>query len=145
MNDKPTLAAIAKAIDHSLLHPALTDAGIRDGCRIAWEHTVATVCGFVKQPDGNYSYAGHRIPGKSVIFDRGRSYPWSSFSYMSSSQFSHTALLVDPDAAIQNAASSSGITVTSNRAPSGMSAFSIIRMRPFLISAGRVVYIAPPG
>jgi deoxyribose-phosphate aldolase len=44
MNEHPTLATIAKAIDHSLLHPTLADAGIRDGCRIAREYDVATVC-----------------------------------------------------------------------------------------------------
>ncbi len=35
---------IAKMIDHSLLHPTMTDAGIRQGCEIARKYEVATVC-----------------------------------------------------------------------------------------------------
>jgi deoxyribose-phosphate aldolase len=39
-----TYAQIAKMIDHSLLHPALTDAELHEGCRIAVNYDVATVC-----------------------------------------------------------------------------------------------------
>jgi deoxyribose-phosphate aldolase len=39
-----TPSAIAKTIDHSLLHPTLTDEGIIEGCRIAVQYDVATVC-----------------------------------------------------------------------------------------------------
>jgi deoxyribose-phosphate aldolase len=35
---------IAKAIDHSLLRPELDDAFIQDGCRLAAEYDVASVC-----------------------------------------------------------------------------------------------------
>ncbi|HEY6292760.1 MAG TPA: deoxyribose-phosphate aldolase [Terriglobia bacterium] len=35
---------LAKMIDHSLLHPTLTDAQIADGCRLAREYDVATAC-----------------------------------------------------------------------------------------------------
>ena len=35
---------IAKMIDHSLLGPALTDAELEAGCRLAAEYDVATVC-----------------------------------------------------------------------------------------------------
>lgn len=35
---------IAKAIDHSLLRPELDDAFIEDGCRLAGEYDVASVC-----------------------------------------------------------------------------------------------------
>jgi deoxyribose-phosphate aldolase len=35
---------IAKAIDHSLLRPELDDAFIEDGCRLAAEYDVASVC-----------------------------------------------------------------------------------------------------
>jgi deoxyribose-phosphate aldolase len=35
---------IAKAIDHSLLRPELDDAFIEDGCRLAAEYHVASVC-----------------------------------------------------------------------------------------------------
>jgi deoxyribose-phosphate aldolase len=35
---------IAKTIDHSLLRPELDDASIEDGCRLAAEYDVASVC-----------------------------------------------------------------------------------------------------
>src|SRR5260370_34813199 len=35
---------IAKAIDHSLLKPELTDAFVEAGCQIAAEYDVASVC-----------------------------------------------------------------------------------------------------
>lgn len=39
-----TERAIAKAIDHSLLKPELDDAFVADGCRLAVEYDVASVC-----------------------------------------------------------------------------------------------------
>src|SRR5512134_2118071 len=39
-----TLKDLAKMIDHSLLHPTLTDADILHGCEIAKRYDVATVC-----------------------------------------------------------------------------------------------------
>jgi deoxyribose-phosphate aldolase len=39
-----TLADIAQMIDHSLLHPTMTDADIKAGCELAKKHQVATVC-----------------------------------------------------------------------------------------------------
>lgn len=44
MTDQPTLHQLAKMIDHSLLHPTLTDAEILKGCEIAKRYDVATVC-----------------------------------------------------------------------------------------------------
>lgn len=41
---KITLESLAKMIDHSLLHPTLTDAEILEGCEIARRYDVATVC-----------------------------------------------------------------------------------------------------
>lgn len=35
---------LAKMIDHSLLHPTMTDADIAAGCRLAREYEVATAC-----------------------------------------------------------------------------------------------------
>ncbi len=35
---------LAKTIDHSLLHPTLTDRELEDGCRLAAEYGVASVC-----------------------------------------------------------------------------------------------------
>ena len=35
---------LAQMIDHSLLHPTMTDQEIEDGCRIAAHYRVATVC-----------------------------------------------------------------------------------------------------
>jgi deoxyribose-phosphate aldolase len=40
----PTLAELAKMFDHSLLQPALTDADLEAGCRLAAEYRVASVC-----------------------------------------------------------------------------------------------------
>ncbi len=44
MNSLPTVAELAKMIDHSLLHPTLTDAQLEAGCALAVRHQVATVC-----------------------------------------------------------------------------------------------------
>jgi deoxyribose-phosphate aldolase len=39
-----TLTDIAKMIDHSLLHPTMTDEQIIEGCNVAKKYDVATVC-----------------------------------------------------------------------------------------------------
>jgi len=39
-----TVKDIAKMIDHSLLNPKFTDGDIREGCKLAAEYGVATVC-----------------------------------------------------------------------------------------------------
>ena len=39
-----TLRALAKMIDHSLLHPTMTDEEIRKGCELARQYDVATAC-----------------------------------------------------------------------------------------------------
>src|SRR5438067_809014 len=39
-----TYTEIAKMIDHSLLQPTLTDRELEDGCRLAREYEVASVC-----------------------------------------------------------------------------------------------------
>jgi deoxyribose-phosphate aldolase len=44
MNECITLQSIAKMIDHSLLHPTMTDAEIRQGCELARRYDVATAC-----------------------------------------------------------------------------------------------------
>lgn len=44
MTDQLTLHQLAKMIDHSLLHPTMTDAEILKGCEIAKKYAVATVC-----------------------------------------------------------------------------------------------------
>lgn len=41
---KYTYAELAKMIDHSLLHPTLTDRELEDGCRLAARYQVASVC-----------------------------------------------------------------------------------------------------
>ena len=41
---KYTFDQLAKMIDHSLLHPTLTDREMEDGCRIAARYGVASVC-----------------------------------------------------------------------------------------------------
>src|SRR5438046_1284049 len=40
----PTLAELAKMFDHSLLQPVLTDADLEQGCQVAIEYKVASVC-----------------------------------------------------------------------------------------------------
>jgi deoxyribose-phosphate aldolase len=44
MNNTITLRELAKMIDHSLLHPTMTDADIRKGCELARRYDVATTC-----------------------------------------------------------------------------------------------------
>lgn len=47
-----TLKEVSKTIDHSLLHPTMTDAELIAGCKLAMEYDVAAVCikpYFVKQ------------------------------------------------------------------------------------------------
>ena len=44
MNAGISLRSLAKTIDHSLLHPTLTDQGILEGCELAKQYGVATVC-----------------------------------------------------------------------------------------------------
>ncbi len=41
---KYTYAELAKMIDHSLLHPTITDQELEDGCRLAAKYGVASVC-----------------------------------------------------------------------------------------------------
>jgi deoxyribose-phosphate aldolase len=43
-NEPVTLRSLAKLIDHSLLHPTLTDADILAGCALAKKYETATVC-----------------------------------------------------------------------------------------------------
>jgi deoxyribose-phosphate aldolase len=44
MAEEITLQTIAKMIDHSLLHPTMTDPIIREGCALARNYDVATAC-----------------------------------------------------------------------------------------------------
>ena len=39
-----TYDTIAKMIDHSLLHPTMTDQELQGGCEVALAHDVASVC-----------------------------------------------------------------------------------------------------
>lgn len=41
---KYTYEELAKTIDHSLLHPTLTDKELEDGCKLAAKYNVASVC-----------------------------------------------------------------------------------------------------
>ena len=38
------VAELAKMIDHSLLHPTMTDEDLQNGCDIARDYNVASVC-----------------------------------------------------------------------------------------------------
>lgn len=44
MNAQPTIQELAKMIDHSLLHPTMTDADVRAGCELSRAYGVATAC-----------------------------------------------------------------------------------------------------
>jgi len=44
MTSSITVRDLAKMIDHSLLHPTMTDAEIAAGCRLARDYDVATAC-----------------------------------------------------------------------------------------------------
>jgi deoxyribose-phosphate aldolase len=44
VDETPGLNALAKMIDHSLLHPTMTDKEIVAGCTLAKHHAVATAC-----------------------------------------------------------------------------------------------------
>ena len=44
MNSAPTLHVLARMIDHSLLHPTMTDAQLDAGCTLAARYDVATAC-----------------------------------------------------------------------------------------------------
>ena len=44
MKMKYTYQELAKMIDHSLLHPTMTDAELEDGCRLAVKYGAASVC-----------------------------------------------------------------------------------------------------
>ena len=39
-----TYEQLAKMIDHSLLHPTMTDRELEDGCALAAKYQVASVC-----------------------------------------------------------------------------------------------------
>ena len=41
---KPTIAELAEMIDHSLLHPTMTDAEVLSGCELSRDYKVATAC-----------------------------------------------------------------------------------------------------
>jgi deoxyribose-phosphate aldolase len=44
MNNAVSLKSLAKMIDHSLLHPTMTDDAIIAGCRLSRKYDVATAC-----------------------------------------------------------------------------------------------------
>ena len=44
MTQSPNLRQLAGMIDHSLLHPTMTDQEIIEGCELAKKHNVATAC-----------------------------------------------------------------------------------------------------
>ncbi len=44
MSKEISVGVIAKMIDHSLLHPTMTDKQIREGCELAAQYQVATAC-----------------------------------------------------------------------------------------------------
>ena len=68
MKDMLSVQDIADMIDHSLLRPELTDADVREGCRIARENKCVSVC--VKPADVRLSareLAGSRVLVTTVV------------------------------------------------------------------------------
>lgn len=68
MSEKLTVRDIAKMIDHSMLKPELTKQEVVEGCKVAREYNVATVC--VKPCDvalAKYELAGSEVLTTTVI------------------------------------------------------------------------------
>ena len=56
-----TVNDLAKMIDHSLLHPTMTDKVLEEECKVAKKYNAVSVCikpYAVKQNNGMYSYDG---------------------------------------------------------------------------------------
>ena len=77
MSETISLQSLARMIDHSLLHPAMTDAVIAEGCELALRYQVATAC--VKPyaiPLARSVLAGSQVAVCAVIaFPHGNSTP----------------------------------------------------------------------
>ncbi len=82
MDESVSLRDLAKMIDHSLLHPTMTDQVIREGCELAVRYDVATVC--VKPyavPLARELVAGSDVAVCAVIgFPHGNSTPRIKFA-----------------------------------------------------------------
>ncbi len=80
--ERITLRSLAKMIDHSLLHPTMTDEIIRQGCELARNYDVATAC--VKPyavPLARELLAGSAVGVCAVIgFPHGNSTPRIKFA-----------------------------------------------------------------
>jgi len=75
MKNQPTLNELAKMIDHSLLHPTMTDADVQEGLVLSRDYDVATCC--VKPysiPDAVRVFEGSSVLACAVIgFPHGNS------------------------------------------------------------------------
>ncbi|MDB6005730.1 MAG: deoxyribose-phosphate aldolase, partial [Prosthecobacter sp.] len=72
---KYSYSDLAKMIDHSLLHPTMTDADLEAGCKLAAQYQVASVCikpYAVKQAVGWLSGSGVLV-GCVIGFPHGNS------------------------------------------------------------------------
>jgi deoxyribose-phosphate aldolase len=82
MSESVSLRDLAKMIDHSLLHPTMTDQVIREGCELAVKYDVATVC--VKPyavPQARELVTGSDVAVCAVIgFPHGNSTPRIKFA-----------------------------------------------------------------
>ncbi|MEK7396190.1 MAG: deoxyribose-phosphate aldolase [Candidatus Poribacteria bacterium] len=68
-----TVKDIAKMIDHSLLNPKMTDVELEDGCKIALDYDVASVCikpYYVKRAAGILKGSGVKV-GTTIGFPHG--------------------------------------------------------------------------
>jgi deoxyribose-phosphate aldolase len=66
---------VAKMIDHSLLHPTMTDRELEEGCKLAAKYGVASVCikpYFVRQAAALLQGSGVKV-GAVIGFPHGNS------------------------------------------------------------------------
>ncbi len=107
----PTIAQVAKMIDHSLLHPTLTDAQLDAGCRISAAYEVATAC--VKPY--HVARAGELLAGSGVAVCSVIGFPHGN---------SHTAIKVkEAELAISEGATEIDMVANAGRLLSGARAY----------------------
>jgi deoxyribose-phosphate aldolase len=72
---KYTYEELAKTIDHSLLHPAMTDRELEDGCKLAAKYGVASVCikPYAVQPAAELLRGTGVLVGAVIGFPHGNS------------------------------------------------------------------------
>jgi deoxyribose-phosphate aldolase len=72
---KYTYSELAKMIDHSLLHPTMTDQELEDGCKVAAKYGVASVCikPYAVKPAAEWLKGSGVVVGAVIGFPHGNS------------------------------------------------------------------------